>query len=73
MRERRCKHCGELESGHHAFEAKQVPTGCVCDEESWYMIDDIPKVCETFIPDVGVRSSYCKTCEHEAGCHKEAR
>lgn len=62
-----CIHCGQTEDQHHAFEAKQMPTGCVCDPGTWG--ETVAEVCDAY---QGDGRTYCGQCEHDRACHQEA-
>lgn len=59
-----CRHCGEPESAHHAFDA-EMPAGCQCAPGEWgdYVLD----VCARF---EGPRGRPCGVCEHDEACHR---
>lgn len=63
-----CIHCGLTEDQHHAFEAKPMPVGCVCDSGTWG--NSINDVCDEYRGD---GHTYCGRCEHDHACHKEER
>lgn len=60
-----CKHCGKTEEEHCERFEKQMPDGCICDPGEWVHVTPI---CAEYIPMRGA-GSYCKTCEHDEGCH----
>lgn len=61
-----CKHCGKTESEHHAFNAREIPRGCVCEPRDWGDPNNIPPVCRSYEADGW---GLCKRCEHDAACH----
>jgi len=59
-----CGICGELESAHHAYNARGMPAGCVCDPNEWGA--EVLAICPAHEGDAGRN---CRTCEHDAACH----
>ncbi len=64
--ERKCQHCGVLESEHCVFEASgSMLVGCTCPLGEW---DGAPgPICKAY---VGVPPQNCRECEHDLECHK---
>lgn len=67
MTERRCLHCKEEESAHHAFEPEwKLPEGCLCDPSEWLVPPRA--ICEAFNGRSG--DGTCFNCEHIEECHR---
>lgn len=61
-----CPHCGE-----QLEQDVKRPDGCICDNNEWGDPFNLPPVCDKFEADhVGMN---CTRCEHDYGCHTEAR
>ena len=68
----RCPHCFEKVSNQELIQdtIKVVPQGCICNIDDWYDPDDIPNICNIFIPYNESESGICKHCQHCKECHK---
>lgn len=66
-----CRHCGQEEHEHHAFEPIKIPEGCKCDWDDWGDPINIPPVCDEWTEGPYSDPSLCGNCEHPRECHKE--
>lgn len=64
MTDKLCRHCGEPEAAHHAFDPIEMPSGCQCNPGEWDGVVNV--VCGAF---VGAAGKNCEECEHDESCH----
>jgi len=49
------------------IENPELPTGCVCDVDSWGCLANVKLICNNYI--TADETGICQNCEHEFGCH----
>ena len=55
-------------SGLRSKALQKLPKGCKCEAETWAWIDEIPKICNSFMPSEE-DSELCSICDHDKKCH----
>ena len=64
-----CPHCKEEVEMDELEEVFKTPHGCICEPRDWGDPDNIPPICNTFLPVSVIEIDICSHCEHERGCH----
>lgn len=64
-----CPHCWEAVEPEDLEVFYKVPKGCICEPRDWGDPDNIPPVCNAFLPVSDVEIDICSHCEHDRGCH----
>ena len=73
-----CPCCKTEVSREDLIEVYDLPPGCKCNPHDWGDPDDIPPVCNAFLPMNDIeragrwtseRIDICGHCEHERKCH----